>query len=341
MVLGKQARTIIKIVKELAVKVCVTGGAGYIGSHTCKALAAAGHEVVVYDNLSTGRRELARFGLLEYGDINDTQRLRNCLRRHKPDAIIHFAAWSSVGESVSDPGKYFRNNVCGTLGILEAMRDEGVSCIVVSGSAAVYGQPEVVPIVEEAPQNPVNPYGASKLFMERMLADFARAHDLRWMSLRYFNAAGASPDGDIGELHEPETHLVPRAILAILGRVPPLEVFGCDYGTPDGTCVRDYIDVGDLASAHILAAGHLLSGGESMPLNLGSEKGYSVHEILTGLEKVTGRPVPHRLSGRRPGDPATLIADASRARDVLGWQPTQGLDDMLGNAWNFLAARKS
>lgn len=318
-------------------KVCVTGGAGYIGSHTCKALAKAGHEVVVYDNLSTGHREFARFGAFEHGDINDAQKLRACLRRYKPDAVIHFAASAYVGESVENPGKYFRNNVCGTLSILESMRDEDIPAIVVSGTCAVYGQPDTVPITESCSKNPMSPYGASKLFMERMLEDFARAHGLRWMSLRYFNAAGSSPEGDIGELHDPETHLIPRAILAALGRVPPLEIFGGDYPTPDGTCVRDYIDVHDLASAHILAAAHLLNGGKSQALNLGSEKGSSVREIISGLERISGQKIPRRMAARRAGDPAKLIADATRAREVLGWKPVMSLDDMLGNAWKFLA----
>lgn len=322
--------------KGLQMKVCVTGGAGYIGSHVCKALAQNGHEVVVYDNLSTGHREFARFGPFAHGDINDTVKLRACLASHRPDAVIHFAASAYVGESVTNPGKYFRNNVCGTLSILEAMRDENVPAIVVSGTCAVYGQPETVPINENCPKNPINPYGASKLFMEQMLEDFATAHGLKWVSLRYFNAAGSSPDGEIGEWHEPETHLIPRVIFAALGKIPELNIFGSDYPTPDGTCIRDYIDVKDLASAHIAAACHLLNGGDSMPINLGTEKGSSVMEIIKGVEKIAGRKIPSRISPRRPGDPPFLVADATRAKEKLGWQPQVALDTMLANAWNYL-----
>lgn len=321
-------------------KICVTGGAGYIGSHTCKALAEAGHEALVYDNLATGHREFVRFGPFIHGDINDTQRLRQCFRQFRPDAVIHFAAHIEVGESVVNPGKYYRNNVAGTLSLLEAMRDEDVPAIVVSGSAAVYGQPETVPIPETCPKMPVNPYGECKLVMEWMLNDFARAHNLAWTSLRYFNAAGSSPQGEIGELHTPESHLIPRAILATLGKGPMLEVYGDDYPTPDGTCIRDYIDVADLASAHVLAVRRLLAGGASLAMNLGTENGTSVLEIIRGIERLAEKPVPWRLGARRRGDPAFLVADASVARETLGWRPQASLDAMLANAWNFLA-RKS
>ncbi|MDE6734234.1 MAG: UDP-glucose 4-epimerase GalE [Desulfovibrio sp.] len=321
-------------------KICVTGGAGYIGSHVCKALAEAGHEVVVYDNLSTGHRNFVKWGPFRHGDIRDTVRFRACLREFRPDGIIHFAASAYVGESVADPGKYFSNNVGGTLSILEAMRDEGCPAIVVSGTCAVYGQPETVPIAESCPPRPINPYGASKLFMERMLADFATAHDLRWVSLRYFNAAGSSGKGEVGELHEPETHLIPRVMFAALGKIDAIDIFGTDYPTPDGTCIRDYIHVEDLARAHIRALEHLLAGGGNMALNLGTERGASVREIIRGVEKAAGRPVPYRERERRPGDPATLVADAGRAREVLGWKAQKSLEDMLGDAWNFLAAQK-
>lgn len=321
-------------------KICVTGGAGYIGSHVCKALAEAGHEVVVYDNLSTGHRSFVKWGPFRHGDIRDTVRFRACLREFRPDGIIHFAASAYVGESVVDPGKYFSNNVGGTLSILEAMRDEGCPAIVVSGTCAVYGQPEVVPIAESCRPAPINPYGASKLFMERMLADFATAHGLRWMSLRYFNAAGSSAAGEIGELHAPETHLIPRVMFAALGTIDAIDVFGADYPTPDGTCVRDYIHVEDLARAHIRALEHLVAGGESMALNLGTERGASVREIIRGVEEVSGRPVPFRDRERRPGDPAILVADASRARQVLGWSAQKDLQAMLRDAWNFFAAQQ-
>lgn len=321
-------------------KICVTGGAGYIGSHTCKALAHAGHTVVVYDNLSTGHRNFVRWGDFCHGDILDTQNLRACLRKFKPDGIIHFAASAYVGESVENPGKYFSNNVGGTLSILNAIRDENVPAIVVSGTCAIYGQPKSVPIAEDCPKSPINPYGASKLFMERMLADFETAHGVRWTSLRYFNAAGSSPDGDIGEIHNPETHLIPRVMLAALGQIEAIDIYGTDYPTPDGTCIRDYIHVDDLARAHILSMERLLSGGESLALNLGTEKGSSVREIVAGVERISGRRVPRREMPRRAGDPACLVTDAAKARAVLGWEAQKPLPTMLKNAWAFLESRR-
>lgn len=322
-------------------KICVTGGAGYIGSHTCKALARAGHELFVYDNLSTGHRELVKWGNFEHGDIRDTQRLRACFRKHRPDGVIHFAANAYVGESVTDPGKYFDNNVGGTLSILAAMRDEAVPAIVVSGTCAVYGQPEIVPISEDCPKAPINPYGASKLFMERMLADFHTAHNLRWISLRYFNAAGSDPDGETGEMHFPETHLIPRVIQAALGAIETIGVYGTDYPTPDGTCIRDYIHVDDLAAAHVLSMEKLMNGGGNMAINLGTEKGSSVAEIITRLEQISGRAIPVSYGPRRPGDPAMLVADATLAKDVLGWKAEKNLEEMLQDAWSFLSARQA
>lgn len=313
-------------------KVLVTGGAGYIGSHTCKALAHGGHAVIVYDNLSTGHREFVRWGDFVYGDIRDTQCLRACLKKYAPDGIVHFAASAYVGESVLNPGKYFHNNVVGTLSILDALRDEGVRNIVVSGTCAVYGQPATVPIAETCPTNPINPYGASKLFMERMLADYATAHGLHWCSLRYFNAAGGDPEGEIGEWHEPETHLIPRVIMAALGKIPAIEIFGDDYDTPDGTCIRDYVHVNDLARAHILAMEYLLAGGESVALNLGSGQGASVREIIAGVAEIVGRPVPHVIKPRRAGDPAKLVADAERAENCLQWRPDMHVPRILRDA---------
>lgn len=318
-------------------KICVTGGAGYIGSHTCKALAEAGHEVIVYDNLSTGHRHLVKWGEFEYGDIRDTQKFRNCLRKYSPDGIIHFAASAYVGESVTDPGKYFSNNVAGTLSILESMRDEGIKNIVVSGTCAVYGQPDRVPIEENCSKNPINPYGASKLFMERMLADFEIAHGISWTSLRYFNAAGSSPDGEIGELHYPETHLIPRVIFAALGKIPEVEIFGNDYPTPDGSCIRDYIDVSDLADAHVLAIKRLLNGQNSLAINLGTGTGTSVFEIINGLEQISGKKIPSKISPRRAGDPPRLTADASLAQKELNWKARRPLNEMLENALKYLA----
>jgi UDP-glucose-4-epimerase GalE len=321
-------------------RILVTGGAGYIGSHTCKALAHQGHTVVVYDNLSTGHRELVRWGDFVYGDILDTQRLRACIRQHRIEGIIHFAASAYVGESVIDPGKYFRNNVCGTLSILDAMRDEGVPYIVVSGTCAVYGSPEKMPITEDTPTNPINPYGASKLFMERMLADYEKAHDIRWMSLRYFNAAGCDPEGETGEWHEPETHLIPRALMAAMGQIPALEIFGDDYPTPDGTCIRDYVHVTDLADAHVRGIDFLGIDGRSGALNLGTGQGFSIREVLGAIEEVTGRPVPLALSGRREGDPTVLAADASRAKDLLGWKSdSSSLTHIIDTAWSWQSYR--
>lgn len=320
-------------------KICVTGGAGYIGSHTCKLLAEHGHEVYVYDNLSTGHRDAVKWGEFFHGDVRDTQNLRACLQKIRPDGIIHFAGYINVGESVQDPGKYFSNNVGGSLSILEAMRDENVPAIVVSGTCAVYGYPKTMPISEDCPRAPINPYGASKLFMETMLEDFERAHGLSWISLRYFNAAGCSPEGEIGERHDPETHLIPRVIQAALGALDTIDIYGDDYPTPDGTCIRDYIHVDDLAKAHLLALGHLLQGKPSMPLNLGTGKGYSVREIIDGVSRLADKPVPSRIFGRRAGDAAELVADPRKAEKVLGWKAKKGLEQSLEDAWNFMKAR--
>lgn len=316
--------------------ILVIGGAGYIGSCTSKALARAGHQVTVFDNLSTGHRNFVRWGPLFEGDCLDSTSLRDCLDTVRPDGIIHFAAFSLVGESVRHPGKYIRNNVMGTLNILEAMRDCGVRNIVVSSSAAVYGIPQRMPITEDTAADPINPYGETKMFMERMLADFARAHDLSWTALRYFNAAGADPEGETGERHSPETHLIPRALMAVDGRLPDFHVMGDDYPTPDGTCVRDYIHVQDLARAHLLAMERLVQGeaGEGLIMNLGTGTGFSVKEILNAIEKVTGYPMPCSIGPRRPGDPPVLVADASRARDVLGWTPEHSdMERIIRDAW--------
>ncbi|MGE4440335.1 MAG: UDP-glucose 4-epimerase GalE [Desulfomicrobium sp.] len=302
-------------------RILVTGGAGYIGSHTCKTLAHQGHNVVVYDNLSTGHRELARWGDFVYGDILDTQRLRTCIKQNRIEGIIHFAASAYVGESVIDPGKYFRNNVCGTLSILDAMRDEGVPHIVVSGTCAVYGSPDNIPIIEDTPTNPINPYGASKLFMERMLSDYEKAHGIKWISLRYFNAAGCDPDGETGEWHDPETHLIPRALMAAVGKIPALEIFGDDYPTPDGTCVRDYVHVSDLADAHLRSIDFLAQGNKSHIINLGAGNGISVYEVLSAIKEVTGASVPYVISPKRAGDPPILRADWTKAKNILKWMP--------------------
>jgi UDP-arabinose 4-epimerase len=300
--------------------VLVTGGAGYIGAQTCKALASAGYHPVVYDNLVSGHREAVRWGPFIHGDIADRAALDAAIRTHRPQAAIHFAAHAYVGESIADPGKYYRNNLAGTLTLLEALRDGGVSKIVLSSTCAVYGEPAQLPITEMTPTRPINPYGASKLMVEHMLADFERAHRLQWLALRYFNAAGDDFDGEIGEDHDPETRLVPLALEAATGGAP-LTVFGTDYPTPDGTCIRDYIHVVDLADAHLRALSALDAGIASQPLNLGAGRGMSVREIIAMVEAISGNRVDIRHGPRREGDPPILVADARRAHAVLGWSP--------------------
>ena len=314
----------------------VTGGAGYIGSHTCKMLAKSGHEVVVYDNLSRGHRDLVKWGHLVQGDIRDTVTLREAMRWFRPDAVIHFAAFAYVGESVTNPHMYYDNNVGGTLSILKAMTEAKAGNLIVSSTCATYGQPDRMPITEETAQNPINPYGQSKLMMEKICRDFDAAHGLRFMALRYFNACGCDPDGETGERHDPEPHLIPRALMAANGEIDALDIFGSDYPTPDGTCVRDYIHVNDLASAHIAGALYLMDGGKSDAVNLGTGRGTSVKDILDAAARVTGKPVPHRMSPRREGDPAELVAAVGKARSVLNWQAgNSGIDQVLASAWNW------
>jgi UDP-arabinose 4-epimerase len=314
--------------------VLVTGGAGYVGAHACKALAAAGYAPVVYDNLGHGHEQAVQWGPLERGDIADRARLDEVFDRHRPDAVMHFAAFIAVGESVSDPGKYYRNNVAGTLNLLQAMVDHKVGRFVFSSTAAIFGTPEKVPISEDEPQTPINPYGRSKLMVEQMLADMEQAHGLKAVMLRYFNAAGASPDGEIGECHDPETHLIPLALDAAAGKGPALTVFGEDYPTPDGTCIRDYIHVGDLADAHVRALDYLTKNGATRGFNLGTGAGVSVREILDAIERVTGRPVPHLFGPRREGDPPVLVSDPSRAGSELGWSPAMSdIDTIIATAW--------
>lgn len=317
-------------------RILITGGAGYIGSHTAKELATHGHSVAVYDNLSTGHRDFVKWGEFVHGDVRDYAALSSCLDAFRPDGVIHFAAKIFVGESVADPGKYYSNNVCGTLTLLEAMRAAGVKNIVVSGTAAVYGQPEVSPISEDQPTRPINPYGASKLFMERILADFQVAHGINWMALRYFNASGCDPDCEIGERHDPENHLIPLALAAAAGKGPELVVFGGDLATPDGTCVRDYVHVCDLADAHARALAHLVAGGASGSINLGTGNGYSVREVIAAVDRATGRKTPHRIGPVRAGDPLFLVADNRRALEILGWRPERSdLETITGSAWRW------
>jgi UDP-glucose-4-epimerase GalE len=318
--------------------VLVVGGAGYIGSHAAHTLRRHGHEVVVYDNLSTGHAFLAEGFELVVGDIADAARLSPVLRR--ADAVMHFAGHAYVGESVENPRKYFRNNVEAALVLLNACVDCGVRRVVFSSTCAVYGIPEKIPITESAPRQPVNPYGVSKLFFENALEAYDRAYGVKFASLRYFNAAGADEGGKIGELHDPETHLIPSALLAASGARGALELFGTDYPTPDGTCVRDYIHVNDLAEAHGLALQHLGSGRDSIALNLGTGRGYSVKEVLKKVEEVTGRPVPVKTVARRPGDPPSLVADPGKAERVLQWKAQRSLDDIVRTAWNWMGQAK-
>ncbi len=314
--------------------VLVIGGAGYIGSHACKALAGAGYLPVVYDNLCYGHEWAAKWGPLERGDILNRTRLNEVLAQYRPEAVMHFAAFAYVGESIIDPGKYYRNNVAGSLNLLEAMRDLDITKMVFSSTCATYGIPDKLPITEDVPQRPVNPYGASKLMVERMLADFGSAHGLTWIALRYFNAAGADPDNEIGEDHDPETHLIPLVLDAVSGRRPTVTVFGTDYETHDGTCIRDFIHVADLADAHVIGLRAVKAGTPSGAYNLGNGRGFSVREIIAAVERVTGLRVRVSLSGRRPGDPPALVCDASKAQKILGWQPKiSEVDEIVRTAW--------
>ncbi|WP_077959610.1 UDP-glucose 4-epimerase GalE [Ensifer adhaerens] len=311
----------------------VTGGAGFIGSHTCKRLAEQGIVPVVYDNLSTGHRTNVKWGPFVEGAIEDKERLATAIRTFSPDCLIHFAASAYVGESVEDPGKYYTNNVAGSIALLEACRANGLGRIVFSSSCATYGIPPRLPITEDMAQLPINPYGRTKLMIELMLGDYARAYGIRSVSLRYFNAAGADPEGELTEKHDPETHLIPRALMAAAGRIERLDVFGDDYATPDGTCIRDYIHVTDLADAHVAAVNYLRDGGEVLHANLGSGHGTSVRQVLSAIDRVTGRSVPVRMLPRRPGDPPVLYADTDWARQRLGFRPQlSDIDTIIATA---------
>jgi UDP-glucose-4-epimerase GalE len=328
--------------------ILVTGGAGYIGSHSVKALLAIGHRVIVYDDLSAGHEAAVnvlarRFGAdavtLVRGDIRDGERVRDALRQHRADAVMHFAAWLSVGDSVKDPAGYYRNNVLGALSVLEAMAAERVPFFVFSSTAAVFGNPVETPITENHPKQPINPYGETKLAIEGALPHFERAYGIRPVVLRYFNAAGADPDGDIGEDHDPEQHLIPLAIAAA-GDGTPLKVFGEDYPTPDGTCLRDYIHVSDLADAHLLALRHLQAGGASASYNLGNGRPTSVRQVIDAVERVTGRKVAWSVAPRREGDPAVLFASSDRIKSDLGWRPRlEDLDAIVRTAAAWAARR--
>lgn len=312
--------------------ILVTGGAGYIGSHTCKALAKAGFTPVVYDNLSTGHAYAVKWGPFVQGDLNDKAKLHEAFLTYKPIAVMHFAASALVSESMIDPGKYYRNNVANTLSLLETMRDHGVKKLVFSSTCATYGNPVSMPITEKHPQNPINPYGRSKLMIEQMIADFEAAHGLTAVILRYFNAAGADLQTQVGENHDPETHLIPAIIQAALGLKKEVVVYGTDFDTKDGSAIRDYIHVEDLASAHVAA----LSCERSVALNLGTGIGYSVFEVIDAVQKFCGKILPVRLENRRPGDPSTLTADNTKACQTLNWQPkASDLPTLVESAWKW------
>ncbi len=316
--------------------ILITGGAGYIGSHTAKSLSRSGFEPVAYDNLSTGHRWAVKWGPLVEADLSDGKALKRALKEFNVKAAIHFAAHAYVGESIHQPRKYFENNVTNSLRLLDALLDAGIKHIVFSSSCAVYGVPQSLPIYETHPKSPVNPYGDSKLFIERVLEWYGRAYGLHWAALRYFNAAGADAEGELGEVHDPETHLLPRIIDAALGKLDSVEIFGTDYPTEDGTAVRDYVHVSDLAEAHVATLKHLLNGGESFAANLGTGQGASVREVITAVESASGAAVKTKLAPRRPGDPPILIADPAYAGRILGWHPKcSSLDQIVRSAWNW------
>jgi len=317
-------------------KVLVTGGAGYIGSHACKALKAAGYLPVVYDNLSTGWAQAVKFGPLEQGDLNDRARLDQVFANHKPIAVMHFGALSDVGQSAREPGLYWHNNAVGSLHLIEAMVAAGCLNMVFSSTCATYGEQDNVVLDENAVQQPINAYGASKLAIEQMLANFGQSHGLQSVIFRYFNVAGADPDGEIGEFHRPETHLIPLAVMAVLGQRDKLTIFGTDYDTPDGTCIRDYVHVVDLVDAHLKGLDWLKAGRGNRVFNLGTGQGFSVREVIDATEAATGRKVPYDLGNRRAGDCTKLVSGSSRAESELGWTPRRStLGQMIGDAWRW------
>ena len=318
----------------MAILVC--GGAGYIGSHINKQLHKEGYETIVFDNLIYGHKEAVKWGKLVVGDLKNVGEIEDVFKNNQIDAVFHFAAYAYVGESVDHPEKYYYNNVANTLNLLHVMMKYGCNRIIFSSTCATYGEPEKVPITEDMPQNPINPYGATKLMVERIFQDYHKAYGLQYVVLRYFNAAGADPDGEIGENHNPETHIIPLVLDAASGKRPDIKVFGTDYDTPDGSCIRDYIHVYDLATAHLLALHHLEARKESQFFNLGNEKGTSVLEVVDSVKRVTRRNLKVTLTDRRPGDPAKLVGSSQKAQEVLGWKPIYGdIDAIVGHAWKW------
>jgi len=322
------------------VNILVTGGAGYIGSHVCKELAKKGHDVVVFDNLEYGHSDLARWGTLVQGDLMDRAVMDPVFRKYAPEAIMHFAAYAYVGESVEDPARYYRNNVLGSYNLAEAARAHGVDKIIFSSTCAVYGVPARVPIAEQMPLNPINPYGNTKLAIEKLLEDYGAAYGIKSVRLRYFNAAGADPEAETGEDHDPETHLIPLVLDAAMGRRESITINGDDYATPDGTCVRDYIHVTDLAAAHVLALEYLMDHGAARAINLGNSRGHSVREVIETAREVTGRDFKVITGPRRPGDPPSLVGSNKMAAGVLGWRPKKSdIKTIIEDAWRWQVKR--
>lgn len=318
----------------MAILVC--GGAGYIGSHINKELSKEGYETVVFDNLIYGHREAVKWGTFVKGDLANIENIEAVFDKYDIEAVFHFAAFAYVGESVIDPEKYYYNNVVNTLNLLKVMRDHGCNRIIFSSTCATYGEPDHVPITEDMPQNPINPYGATKLMMERILKDYHKAYGMEYVVLRYFNAAGCDPDGEIGESHDPETHIIPLVLDAAGGQRPDIKVFGTDYDTPDGSCIRDYIHVTDLATAHLLALHHLEVGKDSDFFNLGNARGTSVLEVIDSVKRITGKEFKVVHTDRRPGDPAKLVGSSEKAMKVLGWNPIYAdIDTIVRHAWNW------
>jgi UDP-arabinose 4-epimerase len=325
---------------EASGPILVTGGAGYLGSHVCKALAGAGYLPVTLDDLSTGRRSLVRWGPLELGDIGDRARLAETFLRLRPRAVIHLAGLVVDPDSIYESDNYYRTNVAGSLVLLRAMAEAGIGKLVYCSAAAVYGMPQSLPVAEDHSLDAVTPYGSSKLMIERTLPDFARAHDMSWIALRVFNAVGADPDGEAGEWHEPETHLVPSAFLAAIGERDALEVYGTDYDTPDGTAVRDFVHVSDVAEAHLLALGQVLNGGIRATINIGRGEGYSVKQVIRAVERACARVVPARRAPPRPGDPPVIVANRTMAETLLDWRPRHcDIDEIVATAWRWHAER--
>lgn len=317
-------------------RILVTGGAGYIGSHVNKELAEQKYETLVLDNLVYGHSKFVKWGEFILADLKNREQLRLIFQKYDIQAVMHFAAFAYVGESVAEPRKYYQNNLVNTLNLMDIMLEFGVKTFIFSSSCATYGIPYEIPIPENHPQNPINPYGRSKLMVENILADYSQSYDLRYVSLRYFNAAGADPKAEIGELHEPETHLIPLILDTACGRSNHVQIYGTDYDTPDGTCVRDYIHVTDLAHAHILALRYLQDGGKSTLFNLGNGKGFSVWELIKCARKVTGKDIRFQETARRPGDPPTLVGSAYKAQTVLGWKPKHhDLEKIVESAWHW------